>query len=662
MPVQASVAAPAAQPCVADQPGGPVWVDASCVDPDYDQPVIDHESDVTDPIALHKVQGHFKGTSIRFTIYLPPAAQWQGRFYQYVYPTQSENALPVDVAFGAAHGGYTVQATGAPGYRHEAATAKFSRQVAAAYYGVSAKNIFGYVYGGSGGSYVTVGAIENTSGVWQGAVPFVAAIPTTIPNSWSAAALGGFVLGDKLAKVADAVAPGGSGDPYTVLDSTQRAVLHEVTSLGMPLRSWERYNYVIATSTLRALSSIIKAFDPTYVDDFWNKPGYLGAEASDLGRRFRAARATGTATVEGVARDASGKVSSLTLSGVPAGARTLGMDFSVTAADGSALGPLTGSLDAATGVLAPAADASADVLSKVQAGDKVAFDNSWFLALHAYHRYQVPQRAGYYPWDQFRTADGTPRYPQRALEIGPLIAAGTAGGGTHTGRINTKTILVQNLLDTGALPWNADWYRSQVRAALGKNYQDSFRLWYNDNAEHLNGPVAPADQAKIIQYDGIYYQALVDVAAWAEKGVAPPGTTNYTVSDSQIIVPKTATNRLGIQPVADLRVCGGDRAQVRVGRTVDFTATVQVPPGAGKIVRVEWDFDGDGSYAVARTGTPRSALALHASHSFAKAGTYFPAVRVTAQRDGDTTEKYTLAQNLGRARVVVSATGSGCAP
>ncbi|MFF0700021.1 PKD domain-containing protein [Streptomyces tendae] len=657
LPAQAGIAATSTRPCQASQPGGPVQIDATCTDEDFDQPVVDRVSDVTEPVPLHKVEGHFEGTSTRFTVHLPPADHWDGRFYQYAYPTQSENPLSADIAFGAAHGGYTVQATGALGYRHEAATAKFSREIAAAYYGVEAQDIYGYLYGGSGGSLVTVGAVENTENVWQGAVPFVQAIPTSVPNSWSTAALGGFVLGDSLPDVADAVAPGGSGNPYATLDAAQRAVLREVTSLGLPPRTWETYDYVGATSTLRALAGTVKGLDPTYASDFWGTPGHLGTERSALGDLFRAARAKGTATVSHVTRGASGEVTSLTLTGVPADARTLGMDFSVTAADGPGPETLPGSLDASSGVLTPAADTSADVLDAIRVGDEVAFDNSWFLALHAYHRYQVPQRAGYYPWDQFRRADGQPVYPQRSVEIGPLIAAGTAGGGTHTGRIKTKTIVVQNLLDGGALPWNADWYRSQVETALGKKSENNFRLWYNDNAEHLNGPVAQKDQARIIQYDGIYYQALVDVAAWAEDGVAPPRSTSYRVSDAQITVPDKAAERHGIQPVVDLAADGRDRVGVKAGRTVVFTAKAQVPPGTGRIVRAEWDFDGDGTYTTAATGTPRTTVTLRATHTFTKAGTYYPAVRFTSQRDGDTSEKFTVVQNLDRVRVVVGRRG-----
>ena len=43
---------------------------------------------------------------------------------------------------------------------------------------------------------------------------------------------------------------------------------------------------------------------------------------------------------------------------------------------------------------------------------------------------------------------------------------------------------------------------------------------------------------------------------------------------------------------------GGERADVRVGETVTFEATAEVPPGAGTLVRAEWDFDGAGAWPI----------------------------------------------------------------
>jgi hypothetical protein len=41
---------------------------------------------------------------------------------------------------------------------------------------------YGYLFGGSGGSYQTMGGAENTLGVWDGFVPFVIGSPNAIPS------------------------------------------------------------------------------------------------------------------------------------------------------------------------------------------------------------------------------------------------------------------------------------------------------------------------------------------------------------------------------------------------------------------------------------------------------------------------------------------------
>jgi hypothetical protein len=62
----------------------------------------------------------------------------------------------------------------------------------------------------------------------------------------------------------------------------------------------------------------------------------------------------------------------------------------------------------------------------------------------------------------------------------------------------------------------------------------------------------------------------------------------------------------------------------------------EVPPGTGKIVRVEWDFQGTGNFPVSmplrHTGRE---VKLHQTFTFTHAGTFFPVVRVTSQREDD---------------------------
>jgi PKD domain len=127
------------------------------------------------------------------------------------------------------------------------------------------------------------------------------------------------------------------------------------------------------------------------------------------------------------------------------------------------------------------------------------------------------------------------------------------------------------------------------------------------------------------------------------------------VADGQVVVPPTAAERKGIQPVITVKANGQMRADVAVGQPVTLTAMVEMPPQAGHIVAAEWDFDGSGSYSVKvdlqRTQTP--GLSTELVHSFDKSGTYFVTLRAASQRDGDGYTRFARVQNLGRARIVV---------
>jgi hypothetical protein len=109
--------------------------------------------------------------------------------------------------------------------------------------------------------------------------------------------------------------------------------------------------------------------------------------------------------------------------------------------------------------------------------------------------------------------------------------------------------------------------------------------------------------------------------------------------------------------VVDVRANGGTRADVAVGQAVEFTAVIEAAPGSGTVVAAEWDFEGAGDYPVAEkfddTNSSFARVSLKTTHSFAKPGTYFPALRVATQRQGDFKTRFARIQNLGRVRVVV---------
>jgi hypothetical protein len=606
------------------------------VDQQYGKPVIDSQTDQTVPVPHRKVSGHFDGTTVKFTIYLSPKSQWQGRFFQYVYPIQNENATDENISFGAASGGYTVQITGTAGYRADAAAAKFAKSVAARYYN-DQRRIYGYIWGGSGGSYQTISAMENTTGVWDGAVPFIPAVPTSLPNNFFVRAFARVALKDKAAQIADAVSPGGSGDPYANLTEPERTVLREVTRMGVPLRAWQDPAYLLGLNDPQGLlgyGGAVRALDPTYADDFWGKPGYLGTEKSPLGDLIRAAKVDHLATIT------QATSTSLALDSAAPASRTP-LDFTLYAADGTTrIGTLAGTLNGTEFTLG--SGNSADVLNALVAGAKLRIDNRWTLALASYHRHQVPTRPGFYAWDQFRDAAGQPLYPQRAVELGPQVSLGVTGGGTFTGAFTGKMIMVSHLLDVDAFPWDADWYRKQVGS------DENLRVWFNDHADHV-GPRAP----HLIDATGILQQALRDVSAWAERGVAPPRSTQYSATDSQISVPAKAGVRRGVQPVIDLTADGQTAVKVQAGKPVTVKARIQAAPGTGKIVSTAWDIKGDGTFTTRPFGSPRESAEVRVTFTYTTPGTYFPALRATVQRDGNVNTPFAKIPNLGRMRVIV---------
>jgi len=119
-------------------------------------------------------------------------------------------------------------------------------------------------------------------------------------------------------------------------------------------------------------------------------------------------------------------------------------------------------------------------------------------------------------------------------------------------------------------------------------------------------------------------------------------------------VPPTAGERKSVQPVVSVQANGGPRADVKAGQAVEFSAVAEAPPKAGVIVKAEWDFEGASEYPVVSEIKPQSRVVVTTKYAFSKPGTYFPALRVTSNRQGDTRSPYAQVQNLGRLRVVVT--------
>lgn len=638
-------------------PDKPIEVTSACVDPVFSKPVIDSVQNISHPMVLHKVSGHFDGTPVTFNFYYPPKSQWRGRFFHNTYPFTDGEATDHTLKFGSESGAYTVRTGQSSGYRADAAAAKFSRQVAREYYGLGDEHIYGYVYGGSGGSYQTIAAIENSDGVWDGAVPYVMGTPTSIPTNFFVRVFARVVLLGKAELIADAMRPGGTGDPYLLLNPTESSVLREVTSMGVPLEGWADPKYLLGLGDEKGLMGFretVRQFDPEYAADFWSKPGYLGTEKSALGNLFRAAVVD---IRTGFILDKQ-TPNLLRLEDIPEGGYPPEWEFTLLDANQRPLAVVSGNLNVAEKTLKLDDGQNLDIEAMSKKAATVRIDNRWALALAVYHRYQVPHEPGIKVWDQFVSAEGHPKFPQRP-EIGPVIARGASGGGVFTGMYTGKMILLGNLLDVDAFPWDADWYAARVKARLGRTYNDRFRVWFNQNADHHDGSVivsgkTDTKQIRLVSYVGILEQSLRDLSAWVEQGVEPSPSTNYEITDGQVSVAAEAIERHGIQPVVQLSVEGGERATVDIPEAVKLNARVECPPGAGNVVRIELSGSGDDHFVVVpfRTAADGSVI-VEKSLTFSKSGTYYPVLRVTTNRAGIADNDVAAVQNLARVRVVV---------
>ncbi|MFN8355112.1 MAG: PKD domain-containing protein [Spirosomataceae bacterium] len=640
------------------------------------------------------VHGGFKGTETRFSFYFPPKEQYQGRFFQYITPFPdseflSQGATGEDdkIGFSMSSGAYFIETNGGGAvnfanpmandptigaYRANAASAAFSRVVALKIFG--GNRPFGYAFGGSGGAYRTIGSIENTDGVWDGVVPYVLGSPMAIPNVFAVRMNAMRILDKKMPQIIDAMDAGGSGNMYAGLNEEEKQALQEATKLGFPPQSWFGYK-TMGIHGFIALYQGMRMADAKYFDDFWKVKGYLGANPTESllkARLQKNSKIKATITAEDAVklglkeRESAGERGSADLAwksiGGVEGQMPVAFQIEDVLPDVNFMGgDLVIKTGAAAGKTIQLASVSGDkvvfgpvdvsVLAKIKVGDEVFIDNSNFLAVQTYHRHQVPGKE-YKVWDQFRDTEGKPLYPQRPMLLGPLFTRGAAGV-LPTGKFKGKMILLCSLWDREAFAWQGDFYRDMVKKNLGDKADENFRLWYTDKA--LHGDLSKQEfPTRTVSYLGVLQQALRDLSQWVEKGIEPPASTNYKIEDGQVIVPASAVARKGIQPTINLKANGKERADIAVNKAVTFIATVEVPPNTGSIVAAEWDFEGAGTFPVkAQIQKNGKLVTLKTTHTFSKADTYFPTLRVASQRDGDSKTPFARIQNLERVRVVV---------
>ena len=673
-------------------------------DPYFSQPYIDVEEWREEPVRHYYVHGGFKGTEIdganeaRFSFYFPEKDRYEGRFFQYLSPApedehESEHLRGEDdkISFCLTHGAYYVVSnqggfvlgdqTGRL-YRTSANAAEFSRKVAKRIYETEERP-YGYVFGGSGGSFKTMGCMEATEGIWDGAVPYVMANPMAAPNVFAPRMRAVRLLGEEgMKKVVEAMEPGGSGDIYEGLDEDQRQALKEASAMGFPKKAWFDYPYMGDGALMVLVQTIYQVF-PTYFKDFWEKEGYEGADPASNEARSRMQHVTEVTelsyeedkkemTEEEYTSVNNSWVNTM-LGGeklpkirmkeqVPAGKYQYHCRLRVL--DGEAAGAEM-NIDEIKGnwlILHPdnGGTSNKNPFKNLKPGDHIMVDNSDAIAMQCFHRHQIPDET-YEVYDQFRDKDGHPKYAQLPMLIAPMIAVSGAGL-PLTGNMHGKMIGLCSLLDESACPWHGDWYRKAVRRC-GVDEAESFRLYYHDNSIHDDRAGYLDDPQHQVDYLGTLHQALLDVAAWCEKGIEPFPTMNYRVEDGQVLLPEHADERGGMQPVVKATVSASDGSvwadgkavTVVRGTPVTFTAVIEVPKGAGSVTKAAWDYEKTNDWSRGEELLPQEngTVLVKSVHTFDRPGTYFPCIKVQSNRKGDLNDIFTQCKNLDRVRVVV---------
>jgi hypothetical protein len=524
-------------------------------DPFFGAAWVDVDEWRDEPLRHRYVHGGFTDTDTRFSLYFPPADLYQQRLLQFLEGGHggSENAVTqrpggleqTRATFLLAFeefGAFLVESnqghigndlSGLKGdwtitwYRASAQTAKYARQVAAEMYGMEPRHT--YVYGPSGGGIRSFWCLENAADVYDGALPYV--ISPIGLYTMSAHAYGVEGVGDKLTDVVDATEPGGSGDPFAGLTTSEREALTVLYRTGWARRaeSQLRREYIWGFGI-----QDIHETDPSYLEDFWTKPGYAGA---DDPAALRGRIAQGETTVRRVvaARDLRMFRPSLARASED---EPIGVVLDVDDADRLFYAKLTvtsgmangrtlyvGGVDEG-GVLIPFTLGVPELFSGVEAGDTVRYDNRDYVAYCHYHRH-----IGVDPERGELAVDGHPMYPRRLSGV-------TRG---MTGRIGGKMILCPGALDSNVFPTDA--YPRLVARHLGDRVDDFFRMWWMDNASHgsptMHRP-GPVWETRLMDYTGIIEQGLRDLIAWVEEG-RPPAKMQYGFSpDNALWLPETA--------------------------------------------------------------------------------------------------------------------------
>jgi hypothetical protein len=487
------------------------------------------------------------------------------------------------------------------------------------------------------------------------------------------------ILGDKLDDVIDAMAPGGTGDPFATLDTHQREELASLYRQGYPRGDEFMIGQPMGQTWLwTSIADMLEQQDPSYFENFWTSPGFVGHDQRGLVERdlidqtltvtrvltandlledpdFAGPEHQAMRTLVSVMANAANAFEvpfAVQLEGVNTDGYRLGAALRVVS--GKAAGRQLYSNFVVGDVFYCDGPGEANIsrFTDVLPGDEIHIDNHKFLAFCYFARHHIMDDEQF---GSFRV-DDRPIYAQHPVpEMSPLM------GVSYSGQFAGKLIWVHHTHDASLWPPQGVIYERAVLAAQGADgAAERFRLRWTQNAEHgapdrLASPRNRAGNTWLVDPQPIIEQTIVDLIEWVERGVVPAGSA-YSYDDGKVTLPPTAAERGGIQPVVSVSANGGSKAEIRAGESVTLQVEAEVPTGAGTIVAIEWDFDGSGTYPLRQDDIDGTAsrLTLSTSHTYERPGVYFATARVYSHREGDIHATSRRIPNVAQARVIVT--------
>jgi hypothetical protein len=355
-------------------------------------------------------------------------------------------------------------------------------------------------------------------------------------SAWSAAGYWWLHARHELADIVDAVAPGGSGDPFATPTTREREALAAVLRHGYPRGAlsqlWQFAPWV--------WNLLTQAESSPYFTDFWTKTGFLGHDEPERLSPFlidihaKVARVLKVTEIPvatlstrlATAGAVSDMIAGITLD-IEVDDPTKFFGARIEFLSGKAKGRVVPCTQVEGSVLMTSIESHAELFAGVEAGDEVHITNREFVAwchlfLHQLDLSEDGQLEREWGGLKAWMVDGRPLYPQ-VLVVGPRAGGGPRG---HTGAFTGKVIHINTTHDSMVWPNGAIGWTHKIEQAQGENRHERYRLWWIENSPHgepdllLPAVTAQKDgkrwKAELVSYHGATSQALRDLSSFAE--------------------------------------------------------------------------------------------------------------------------------------------------